>query len=592
MTRSSSGITLQTVSEDLEESQLWIITNVGTTAKADGRNLEDGVYYINNLSSRTFLTVNNLASTAPSLQAGTEGALGNRMAWYVQFVGGGRYMIQSVLRPGYYLTVSSSGVALEFLSDYAIAPGKALFSLTYDAAGGLMIKSDANYYLVKSSPSLTTLDSYTSVSNDLGKWRICLRNNYFEQTAHRCFYTQVQTAHSINIKSFFSEPNTTWGNLEDFSDFVLEYDEYATIDDNGTITGLKSGYTSVTAVHIPTKGIVEIGIYVYDLEDTKTQRMTRDVDDESTYCVAELYNGEKLWFVFSDDGSCSKVYTLTEETWAWLNTNYNSFVSNSGSPFSTEYCIYQAKQKIDLQMQNGELSNFSPTSDEYHGLWLHFSLVECNFREDLCHYLGCVDYVASCLNITNTLTIEAYNIGTRINTVRNLTQSQYRAGTQTIQILRNTTNTQAIADGITDVSTFTGYRPNWRESELYVFSTMYTPNDGYLFNSSYILDEQGFLKKVNWGYPGSIRPDLYNPTIGHCVDVKNYTVTTSSSRNNLVNNVVNQYNQRSQIFPTGTTYEVVIDVRGQSWVQTELDSLSQTISNRTDGNMTVTFLKE
>ncbi|MBQ8235843.1 MAG: hypothetical protein IJZ37_04070, partial [Clostridia bacterium] len=43
LTRSSSGITLQTVSEDLEESQLWIITNAGTTMQVDGRNIEDGV---------------------------------------------------------------------------------------------------------------------------------------------------------------------------------------------------------------------------------------------------------------------------------------------------------------------------------------------------------------------------------------------------------------------------------------------------------------------------------------------------------------------------------------------------------------------
>lgn len=37
----------------------------------------------------------------PALQdrAGTESALGNRMAWYVQFVGGGQYMIESVYAP-------------------------------------------------------------------------------------------------------------------------------------------------------------------------------------------------------------------------------------------------------------------------------------------------------------------------------------------------------------------------------------------------------------------------------------------------------------------------------------------------------------
>ena len=101
----------------------------------------------------------------------------------------------------------------------------------------------------------------------------------------------------------------------------------------------------------------------------------------------------------------------------------------------------------------------------------------------------------------------------------------------------------------------------------------------------------GQLTEVSWGTSGSIRPDFYNQLTGHCVDIKNYTITTSSGRNSLVNNVVNQYNQRISILPDNTNYEVVIDVRGQEWTQDMLDDIVTRITQRTNGEVTVSFMK-
>lgn len=101
----------------------------------------------------------------------------------------------------------------------------------------------------------------------------------------------------------------------------------------------------------------------------------------------------------------------------------------------------------------------------------------------------------------------------------------------------------------------------------------------------------GKLTKVDWGTSGSIRPDFYNQMTGHCVDIKNYTIITSAGRNSLVNNVVNQYNHRATILPSGTNYEVVIDVRGQDWTQDMLDDIVNRIAQRTSGKVIVSFMK-
>lgn len=53
----------------------------------------------------------------------------------------------------------------------------------------------------------------------------------------------------------------------------------------------------------------------------------------------------------------------------------------------------------------------------------------------------------------------------------------------------------------------------------------------------------------------------------------------------------NQYNQRISILPDNTNYEVVIDVRGQEWTQDMLDDIVTRITQRTNGEVTVSFMK-
>ena len=58
----------------------------------------------------------------------------------------------------------------------------------------------------------------------------------------------------------------------------------------------------------------------------------------------------------------------------------------------------------------------------------------------------------------------------------------------------------------------------------------------------------------------------------------------------MVNNVVNQYNKRISILPSDATYEVVIDVRGQDYTQEMLDDIVTKITQKSNGEIIVSFI--
>ena len=251
LTRASSGIILQEVQESMEDSQLWKITNIGSAVQADGRTVAEGVYYINNLASRTFMTMHAPTDAAPTMKSGTESALGNRMAWYVQFVGGGQYTIESVYAPGHYLTADDSSVAIEDLSDYEDIPIKAIFALTY-TSGKLTIKSNYGRYVGVSSSTSSTLSPFSSTTDDRTKWRVSLKNQYDELSDF-----------SVDDIHLLLQENTTLsiGGVDsdaDFANLQADFRCVAPVDDIYYISGLTvtarttADVATVTVMHIPT----------------------------------------------------------------------------------------------------------------------------------------------------------------------------------------------------------------------------------------------------------------------------------------------------------------------------------------------------
>ena len=107
----------------------------------------------------------------------------------------------------------------------------------------------------------------------------------------------------------------------------------------------------------------------------------------------------------------------------------------------------------------------------------------------------------------------------------------------------------------------------------------YPTSSGYQYNKSYKIIG-GKLTTVPHGTIGSQRPDFYNPFTNHIVEVKNYTITTSTGRKSLANNIAMQYNNRRAMFPDANI-EFIVDVSGQSYTQSMLDDIIDLIHELT-----------
>lgn len=397
-------------------------------------------------------------------------------------------------------------------------------------------------------------------------------------------YNLTATTYS-NYANVYGEDGIAWS--------VSSINGTASIESStGAITGISSGAVIVTATYTSNFGLSWSDshiIIIYSSTDVYSLRMTRDTTNEFTLCVATLYNGEKYWYQIDDNGDYSDVLLLSDENINLINETYNNYTPFC-NPFSTEYCVYQARQKLDYAIENNQLYNVTESSDEYNGLWMYFSLLEIQYREATALLLQGVNTLMTLVNVVNQAYILANNISVLANTIIYNNASQYMSGTYAIASFGNITNLQAVEQGITDVTIYSGQRPTWQQTEAYLASTRFLVVSGYKYNQSYVFVDNK-LKKVSWGTPNSIRPDFYNEATGHFIDVKNYTVTTSSGRDSLINNVVNQYKNRINYLPEYHTYEVVIDVRGQNWTQDMLNEIVAKISEKTNGEIIISFIK-
>lgn len=120
--------------------------------------------------------------------------------------------------------------------------------------------------------------------------------------------------------------------------------------------------------------------------------------------------------------------------------------------------------------------------------------------------------------------------------------------------------------------------PTYRQSEIDVLDS----TDNAVEQISYLDGE-----KVSSTTLGCTRPDVVvenaDGTV-HAIEVKNYNLESSTNRDNLLNELRRQVAARIEHLPTGSTQEIVLDVRGRkystkflddvvSWLQSELYEL-------------------
>ncbi len=89
---------------------------------------------------------------------------------------------------------------------------------------------------------------------------------------------------------------------------------------------------------------------------------------------------------------------------------------------------------------------------------------------------------------------------------------------------------------------------------------------------------------------GSVRPEAYQFNSKQSFEVKNYDINRKNGIKDLVNNVVKQARQRLSNLPSGSTQNVIIDVRGQKATQSTLNQIRNKISTQVGTkNINVSF---
>ena len=121
---------------------------------------------------------------------------------------------------------------------------------------------------------------------------------------------------------------------------------------------------------------------------------------------------------------------------------------------------------------------------------------------------------------------------------------------------------------------FTVGRPSARSSEVDIGRTLI--GQGYRPQISFLSQAE-----VNYGMPGSVRPEFYRS--GSSVEVKNYNIETVRGRASLVRNVLSQVASRSINLPPNTTRSLYIDIRGQNVSRSVTDRLAIRLQSRSNG---------
>ncbi len=130
---------------------------------------------------------------------------------------------------------------------------------------------------------------------------------------------------------------------------------------------------------------------------------------------------------------------------------------------------------------------------------------------------------------------------------------------------------------------------NNESSELRCAEDLPTEHE-ILYNKSFkVID--GKITPVPYGTKGSQRPDYYDLTKNKITEVKNYTITTSSGRKNLANNIANQYNDRMSMF-LGVDIEFQVDVVGQDYTEEMLADILDLVEIRTGRRDLVLFMRD
>ena len=229
-------------------SHLSLSATRGMSANAP---ISDGTYYLNGEYSGHYLKHN---PSSPSAEPGTFSALGASIKWKITNVNGS-FTIQPLNNPTKYLSVSSTGNAIQYVTvSGTTVPEACLWDIAFAANGGCLIQNVSNSrYLCSYGSTVSTVDSpgsSASATYTTCVWRVAAISlvSDRELDASSNFSTLTLSVGNSGSPSMTMLPtNAVWAFPSDFT-YSIQPTTRVT-ESNGVFTANASGVTTVIATH-------------------------------------------------------------------------------------------------------------------------------------------------------------------------------------------------------------------------------------------------------------------------------------------------------------------------------------------------------
>ena len=208
-----------------------------------------GSYYFTNSYSGGFLK--RSSTTAVDTAKYTNS---NTIRWFLEYIGNDKYYIRSMYNTNYALYGNGSNVSLSYMP--TDPTDNYVWTITGATGGGVILSCvGSNNRVLKhdgSTLSLVTALSSTNVAYKQTVWGTISQVDYVNLssfTVDNVDWISVGSQKSCSIND--TPTNSTYGSANWF-DWESDNSSVATVDENGRITGISSGYALITATHKPT----------------------------------------------------------------------------------------------------------------------------------------------------------------------------------------------------------------------------------------------------------------------------------------------------------------------------------------------------